>query len=337
MKKLVLVVIALALLLSLGACAANSGPSDGGASSGGSNSGDSSGGSSGGSEKKTAKIGVSNLADSNEFCFNITHGSAEKAAALLEADGYEVEIIYADQDMKFDTVVTHFENFISLGVDAIVTLAIEGAVGPAVVAANNAGIPSFHMTTKSTDGVYYRIGSSEYDLGYMQGKYLSENLKQNGKVVYMMNGLGSDSQIGRREGFLEGLKADGRTDINVISEMEADTQEKGLQVMEDWITAYPDFDAVVSQTDKGIGGAVEALKAAGRLSDDMILLSIDADSIGRNAVKNGEIYGSVAQDTSKMEDVCAEYIYQYVTTGNLDGVEENTIVPCYWVTAENVG
>ena len=61
-----------------------------------------------------------------------------------------------------------------------------------------------------------------------------------------------------------------------------------MMVMEDAITAVPHFDAVVTQNDDMMMGAIQALKSAGIDLNSIIITGFDGVPDGLRAVRDGE-------------------------------------------------
>lgn len=273
---------------------------------------------------KNLTVGISDFDHSNEFCIKLFDGVKDK----LEAQG--VKVIVVDAQIDLNTQMDQFDNFIAQDVDAIVSMFVDPkGIGPAILAANEADIPVFGMTTTAEEGDYYFIGSDETDMGALEAELLADQLDQNAQIVYLLNELGHDSQIKRSAGFEDKMK-EIRPDIKILAQQKGTSVEEAMQVMEDWIVAYPQIDGVAAQTDLGILGAIQALKASNK---EAVTISIDGTSEAIQAVANGQLYATIAQDLDGMADKCAEMIL-----GLADGktYEQENMIPCYAITKDNV-
>lgn len=276
--------------------------------------------------EKQLVVGISSWSQANENCVILFDTIKQK---LEDEVGAEVIIVDAQQDLN--TQLDQFDNFIAQNVDAIVSLFVDpNGISPAVLSANAANIPVFGMTTTAEQGDYYFVGSDEYDMGAMQAQIIAENTEQDAKILYLLNQLGHDSQVKRSAGFEETLKKL-RPDIKILAQQEGNAVENAMSVMEDWIIAYPQFDAVISQTDNGILGAIQALKAAG--IHDVLTLSIDGNTEAKQAVKSGDLHATIAQDWVGMGEKCAEMI---IGLQNGESYEAETMIEGYAITTDNV-
>ena len=127
----------------------------------------------------------------------------------------------------------------------------------------------------SSGGDYVYCGSNDEDAGKLQAEYCIENLPENAKVLYMSGTLGMNHTTLRMNGFKDLLAAE-RPDVTIIAEQDGNyDRAKGMQITEDWIQSYDEFDAIVCANDQMALGAIEALKGARRL-EGVQVLGVDA-------------------------------------------------------------
>ncbi|MGI6011285.1 MAG: sugar ABC transporter substrate-binding protein [Ruminococcus sp.] len=285
-----------------------------------------------GEEKETYTIGFTNRLASDVFLKTLE----DKFVEACEADG-RFEVVLADANNDSQKQVEQVDNFLVMGVDALVLCPNdEASLVPQIEQANAAGIPVFTFSTQAAGGEQTYVGVSNYECGYSQGEWLKENLPENAKMIYLAGNMGYQISSDRQEGLLEGLGdrlADNGGDVEIIAQQEyMYTREEGMTIMEDYIQAYDDFDCVVAVNDQGACGAIEALKAANRL-DGVMVCGIDAIDDALTYIKSGEMAMTVRQDP----DAQAEALYQAICD-TFDGkeVEEVIETPVQTVTAENV-
>jgi inositol transport system substrate-binding protein len=159
-----------------------------------------------------------------------------------------------------------------------------------------------------------------------------EHLPPNANVVYLSGTPGYSHARDRRQGFLDTLAA-GRSDVKVIAEQTGMYERaKGMQIMEDWIQAFPKIDAVVAANDQMALGALEALKGANR-SSGVLIAGVDATKEACQAIKNGEIAISILQSAPGLAQGTYDTIKR-LQRG--EQVEKEIIIPHENVTKENV-
>jgi ribose transport system substrate-binding protein len=81
--------------------------------------------------------------------------------------------------------------------------------------------------------------------------------------------------------------------------------------MENLLEAYPDIDAVFAQNDEMALGAIEAIKAAGKLGK-IIVVGFDAIPDAIEAVKKGEMAATIAQQPYLMGQLAIQKAYDYL-------------------------
>lgn len=250
------------------------------------------------------------------------------------------EVLVSDAQDNIERQVGQIEDFIAKKVDVIILNPTDvEAMNPSVEACKKAGVPLIlvNTTTTNTDYACY-VGSANEESGIIQGQFLAEKFKgrDETKVVILHGPFGHSAEIGR----LEGLKQTflGQPGVKVLSEQTGNwKREEGLRIMEDWLQTYPEIDCLASQNDEMALGALEAIKAAGKL-DEILVVGIDALPEACAAVKNGEMAATVFQDAAgqgigavemavkaaKGETVPKEYMipYKLVTKENVDEYSE---------------
>lgn len=276
-------------------------------------------------------VGYSNLSDADEF-------NVQTKNFFMAADEQDdrFEAIYADAANDVAKQIEQVENFITQGVDAIILLPVDydGAV-PAVEAANSAGIPVICVGIEANcDGFVY-AGTSHKEAGMQQGEYACEYLPENAQIVYMSGTPGMYHSTQRWEGFKETC-LDKRDDITVLAEQTGNyLRDEAMVVMEDWLQAYDHIDGVVCANDAMALGAIEAVKAAGRMDEISFISGVDATEDACNAIKNNEMTHSAFQSAQKNVDACIELLGALMDGTPVDELED-IIVPYEAVTIENV-
>jgi inositol transport system substrate-binding protein len=283
---------------------------------------------SGGEKKYT--VGYINMADSDVFA------SVRKQALLdlVKAEAPNISIKTADANLDIQRQLDQADVFISQKVDCLILIPVDfEGVTPAVIKANQAGIPVICIGNRASGGDHVFIGSQSIEAGRMQGELFAKLLPQNANILYLAGTAGLDHAKDRRDGFNAAIKDAGRTDITILSDMDGDyTREKGMKITEDWIQAYPKFEAIVSANDQMALGALEALKSVGRLSG-ILLTGVDGTADARNAVKEGVMTQTVLQDADGLAIATLDAMQKFFNGEQVDG----TIwVPFKSITKDNV-
>jgi len=166
------------------------------------------------------------------------------------------------------------------------------AVGNAVKMANQANIPVITLDRVANQGtVVSHIASDNVAGGKMAGDFIAEKLGDGAKVIELQGIAGASAARERGEGFKQAVAAH---KFNVLASQPADfDRTKGLNVMQNLLTAHPDVQAVFAQNDEMALGALRALQVAGK--NDVLVVGFDGTDDGVKAVEGGKLGATVAQ------------------------------------------
>ncbi len=166
------------------------------------------------------------------------------------------------------------------------------AVGNAVKMANQANIPVITLDRVANQGtVVSHIASDNVAGGKMAGDFIAEKLGAGAKIIELQGIAGASAARERGEGFKQAIAAH---KFNVLASQPADfDRTKGLNVMQNLLTAHPDVQAVFAQNDEMALGALRALQVAGK--NDVLVVGFDGTDDGVKAVEGGKLGATVAQ------------------------------------------
>jgi len=260
-------------------------------------------------------IGIVLKSFANPFWLMAKTAAEDKAEEL----GVNVIVLGITEEGNYDEQVAHIEDLITRGVDLIVVVPAEAsALVPAVEEAVEAGIPVINLDSPiETDKVISFIGSDNVVGGNMAAEYIAEQLSGEGKVAVLRGRLGNPVELQRYTGFTEKLAE--YPGLELVAEGVANWEaDEGYTVMEDFLTAHPEIQAVFGESDRMILGAAGAATAAGR--DDIIMVGLDGIVEALRAVRDGDIAADVAQRPDLMGAYAVEYGLKYLKTGKIDKV-----------------
>lgn len=325
MKKLSAMLLAGAMMVGcLAGCGGNadSNTGSGAASSGGS-----------------VKVGFVN--EANTDVFDNTRMTALQEAADA-AGKYNIE--YTDGNLDIQKQIDQANTFLSKGVDVLMLVPCDSdGIVPAITAANSKGTPVICFGIKANEGDFIFVGSDSYEAGYMQGEYMAANLPEDAKVCYLAGTAGLEHSTLRRQGFQEALAAEGRDDIEIIEDQDAQyTKAKAMEKVDAWVQAYADgkggvtFDAIVAANDQMALGAVESLKGANILkgNNEILISGIDGTADGVEAVADGYMCQTVLQDAAGQATAGLEAVDKIMAGEEIP--DNQIMVPFVDITAENV-
>jgi inositol transport system substrate-binding protein len=243
------------------------------------------------------------------------------------------KVTFTNAAADLQAQLDHIDNFISQKMDAIIVQPADTmGIVPGIERANKAGIPVISIISKSGGGNTIYVGNSYLETGIMQGEYFAKVLPGNAKIVYMMGQPGFDHSRDRRSGFLDTLRK-ARPDVTVLADQTANyDRAQGMKLMEDWIQAFPQIDAVVCANDQMALGALQALRMAGR-DKGVMIGGVDATDEACQEIKNGGLTMTIQQSAKLEAQGCYDTLKK-LRAG--ETVPKEVSIPNVLVTKDNV-
>lgn len=243
---------------------------------------------------KKVLVGLLVYNDKNEFIQKLIAG----AQAKCDEYGYELVTYSADKDAA--TEITNMEDLISLKPDVILYNPVDSDAAEATVAlANEANIPVITVDRVANGGtVASHVASDNVYGGKLAGEYIVSLLGEaGGQVVEIQGQAGTSAARDRGEGFHSVVDGNAAIEV-VVSQIGNWDKAEGMAIMENALQAYPDIKAVFAHNDTMAMGAMEACQAANR--GDIIIVGFDADDDAVQAVKDGKLAATIAQQPELM-------------------------------------
>ena len=236
--------------------------------------------------------------------------------AEAEKNGYEILIVDPDYDVKKQS--DQIDDFIAKNVTAIVLVPCDRlSVGPAVQAANKAGIPVFTVDAKcAAEGaeIVGHVGTDNFQGGELAGKAMIEALGEKGGKVLILDLKRAHSCVLRVDGFKKVIDAHNKETegkIEVVSELDGNgDRTKGYQSTADALQAHEDLDAIFPINDPSALGAYTAVKEANR-ENKIKIIGFDGQLDGKQAIKDGKIYADPIQHPDKMGKQIVQLVVKY--------------------------
>lgn len=279
------------------------------------------------------KIGVSMSQFDDTWLTYLRESMDTKAKSY--PDGVKLQF----EDARSDVVrqLSQVESFISQKVDAIVVNPVDTAATKKITeAAVKAGIPLVYVNRRPDDlnlpkGVV-TVASNDMEAGQMQMQYLADRMGGKGDIVILLGDLANNSTTNRTKGVKEVLAK--YSNIKIEQEQTGIwLRDKGMTLVNDWLTQGRKFDAVVSNNDEMAIGAAMALQQAGVEKGSILIAGVDGTPDGLNAVKKGSLVVSVFQDAKGQADGSIETA---VKMAKNEPVEPAVWVPYRLITLQNV-
>ncbi|MEA5454880.1 substrate-binding domain-containing protein [Sinomonas sp. JGH33] len=259
---------------------------------------------------------------------------AMEDAAQADAQKANVKLTLAagKKDGDTDTQIQAIENAISRGDKGILITPNGPAVNNEIAKARKAGLYVIALDTPPdpADTVDITFATDNYAAGQSIGKWTSSALGGKKAVIAMLD-LFSDQivsvDVNRDHGFLNGMGIDAGDksknggeaatgkysggqggDYEIVGHQASQgAEDGGRSAMETLLSKNPNINVVYTINEPAAYGAYQALKAAGK-DKDVMIVSIDGGCAGVGYAKQGIISATAQQYPSKMASLGMEAI-----------------------------
>ncbi|MBD8195094.1 sugar ABC transporter substrate-binding protein [Pseudomonas fluorescens] len=279
------------------------------------------------------KIGVSMSAFDDTFLTYLREDMDKQAKSYPKGDGVQLQF----EDARADVVkqLSQVENFISQKVDAIIVNPVDTASTANIIKAATAAKIPLVFVNRRPDSPTLAPGvaavvSDDVEAGKLQMQYIAEKLGGKGNVVILLGDLANNSTTNRTKGVKEVLtKYPG---IKIEQEQTGIwLRDRGMTLVNDWLTQGRDFDAVLANNDEMAIGASMALKSAGKKG--VLIAGVDGTPDGLNAITKGDMTVSAFQDAKGQADKSVETARKMAKN---EPIEQNVVIPFQLITPDNV-
>lgn len=318
LKKLVVLVLTLAMVASLAAC----------------------GGGSDDSASAEGKYAVILKTQATDFWKQMNDG----VAAYAEENGIDLYLAAAQSDSDDAGQLAILEQCVNDGYTGIAIAPVNAAaMVSGVKAANDAGVTVVNIDEQFDPGEMENQGavcaafvsSDNKAIGQMGAEYISEGLEAGSEVAIIAGIAGNVSSEDRQAGAEAGFEAKG---MNLITVQNCDwDMQKALDAAATLIQQNPNLKAIYCCNDGMAAGVRQAIANAGK-TGEILLCGTDGDADAIQAVAEGTMAATVAQDPAAIGVKGLELLIDACT--NPDNYEpsaapEKTPVDAILVTAEN--
>lgn len=260
----------------------------------------------------------------------------EAFEAKAKEFGWEVNVIDTKGDVA--AAVGRIEDAANQKVAAIVINVDPAQVQAGLEAAKTAGVPVFGMDAGATPLLVTNVTSNGYAMAADTASYVTNRLGGKGNVVMFVFDAFPPVQ---QRGVIADAIFKNSPDIKVLDRVTPDVQDGGIAdsraKMEAILAANPEkgsIAAVWAAWDQPALGALQAIEAAGRTGEGIVITGIDANPQAREAIaKGGNFEASVAQDFKGIGATTADAVKRHLAG---ETIRQRVIyVPTRLVTAAN--
>ena len=261
----------------------------------------------------------------------------EGAEAAATAAGMDFQAYAGEKDGDAAPQITAIENCVAAGAKGILITPSNDSVGPALKDARAAGILVIALDTPLADSEAQDMtfATDNFEAGLLIGKWAAATLGAEGvktaKIAMLdINKDNISVDVQRDTGFLVGFGIEvpdltvmgSETDARVIGhESSGANPEGGVTAMETLLAKDPDINVVYTINEPAAEGAYQALKAAGKESQ-AIIVSVDGGCPGVASVKSGVIGATSQQYPLKMAALGIDAIAAFAKDGTKPAATE---------------
>ena len=288
-------------------------------------------------ESGKKKIGFSVYDMQYGFFQDMERGTREAA----EAAGYDYVLV--DEKSSESTMVSSTVDLINQGISALIISPFKpDALGPIVDAAKAKGIPVV-VDDIGGGGTAYDVIviSDNYNGGVMAANEMDRLITAAGKPKKVASITCEASAVyaaRRNQGYEARIKELG---YEVVATLSGNSrQEEGYKVMQDILAANPEVSGVFSCNDPMAVGAAQAISDAGKSgSTDIFVIGFNADTIALEAIKAGNMAGTIQQVPYEMGKMTVDLATKLMNGEKLtydNETEREILVPVNLINASNV-
>ena len=217
--------------------------------------------------------------------------------------GHTMQVDDAKDDVGAQ--LSHVQNYIASGVDAIIVNAVDTDTTVAMTkAAESAGVPLVYVNRQPIDLDAFSatttfVGSNEKWSGTLEAFEMCVQAGGKGKAVMLMGQLHNEAAQSRSEDVREVIKLSMCNGIELIEEQTGNwSRIEANDIMSNWLAAGLEFNIVFANNDEMAIGAIQALKSNGISMDDVIVGGVDATEDALNAMQAGDLDVTVFQNAA---------------------------------------
>lgn len=193
------------------------------------------------------------------------------------------------------------------------------------VIAFDSGVDSdIPLTTAATDN---KAAAAE------AAKQMCALIGNKGKVGVIVHDQTSKSGTDRRDGFIEGIKANCAEVQLLETQYGAGDQAKSADIAKSMIAANPDIAGIFGSNEGSAIGALKGVQEAGDAAKNVKLVGFDSGKAQTDAVRSGLMAGAITQNPVGMGEQVVEAAVKAIKGESLQPVIDTGF---YWYNKDNI-
>jgi ribose transport system substrate-binding protein len=251
------------------------------------------------------------------------------ADQIAQAAGVRVIHFVPRQPDNVDEQKAMVEQVLKDRPDVVIFIPVDDvAMIPSVNELNAAKIPVVLVSNPLPGHFVTYVGADDYEIGYRQAHYLFDTLGGKGKIVVIEGTPAAATNRERVRGYKRAVAE--YPGIEVLGSGNGNYQQPDAKrVMEKFLAAYPQIDAVLSANDGMALGALEALKEAGRTS---VVIGVNGILPAVKQIETGAILASVDFNMFKIGCTATRAAVRYLKR---EPLPEKVILPAEIIDKTN--
>lgn len=252
--------------------------------------------------------------------------------------GWTVNVVDTAGDVA--SLISRMEDVALQDVDAVVINVDPTQISAGLQALVDAGIPVFGMDSGVDPLLVTNVTSNGYAMAAETATYVVDRLGGEGNVVMFIYEPYPPVQ---KRGVIAEAIFNNTPDINILDiitpSFDAGPLEGARNAMEAVLLANPEpgsISAVWAAWDEPALGALQAIEAAGREGEDIVIVGIDATPQARDAIaQGGNFEATIAQDFPGIAQTVVDLVQMHLAGEEI--TQTVYYVPTVLVTAANAG
>jgi inositol transport system substrate-binding protein len=212
----------------------------------------------------------------------------------------EIVLQFTDAQGDVGLQLSQIQNFVAGNAAAIIVNAADTSATPSITKiARQAGVPLVYVNRRPAEqtlpeGVVF-VGSDETQAGTLEMEELARLMSHRGNVAVMIGELASNGAQLRTQAVEQVVaKYPG---MKIVERQVGNFQrERGLDLMNNWLTAGTKIDAVASNNDEMAIGAIMAIRQASIPAAQILVGGVDATPDALAEVAKGTLAVTVFQN-----------------------------------------
>jgi len=244
--------------------------------------------------------------------------------------------IALDAMMKAETQVSMMDDLINQGCNLIILQPIDAAALTASVKkAESKGIPVITLNTDTLAPHFACVTMDDFGAGAMIADAVGKQLGGKGNVAIIQSPPGALAGVNREKGFRATLAKD-YPNVKIVGAQNAEwDKNKAIAVMNGFLQANKQLDAVFAVNDNMAEGAAIAAESAGR---HVLIYGFNGQMSTLAQIEQGKVTGTAYTNAYDQGATAAKLALQVLKAGTKTFTKTDVvIVPPFLATKDNVG